>query len=112
MDQHIFVFITFITFVAIIAIVIVSWYNYRLKKRIIDSGPIDEGALNFLRKLTDAGSEQLKWGCILFAGGLGLLINQFLPYDGDAPALWGIEIMFVAAGFLTYYFIINRKQRG
>jgi hypothetical protein len=112
MDQHIFIFITFITFVAIIAIVIISWYNYRLKKRIIDSGPIDDGALNFLRKLTDLGAEQLKWGCVLFAGGLGLVVDQILPFYGDSPAPWGVEIMFVAAGFLTYYFIINRKQNN
>lgn len=112
MDQHIWFFLAVIVIFIIIAVVIVSWYSYRLKKRIIDSGPIDESALNFLRKLTDTGAEQLKWGCILFAGGLGLVINQFLSYDSASPLPWGIEIMFVAAGFLAYYFFINRQQRN
>jgi peptidoglycan/LPS O-acetylase OafA/YrhL len=105
-------FIVVIILFIIIAVVIVSWYNYRLKKRIVDSGPIDEGAINFLRKLTDMGTEQLKWGCVLFSGGLGLVVIQFLPYYNDSPILWGLELMFVAAGFLLYYFIIRKQQRS
>jgi hypothetical protein len=111
MERHIWPFIAIIIIFIVIAVVIVSWYNYRLKKRIIDSGPIDEGAINFLKRLTEMGSEQLKWGCVLFSGGLGLVVGQFLPYEGDAPILWGLELMFIAAGFLAYYFIIRKQQR-
>ena len=112
MDKHIWVFITVIITFIVIAVVIVSWYNYRLKKRIIDSGPIDEAAINFLRKLTDMGAEQLKWGCVLFSGGLGLVVIQFLPYYIDSPIVWGLELMFVSAGFLVYYFVIRNQQRS
>jgi hypothetical protein len=111
MNQQNGAFIAVIILFIIIAVVIVSWYNYRLKKRIVDSGPIDEDAVNFLRKLTDIGTEQLKWGCVLFSGGLGLVVIQFLPYYNDSPILWGLELMFVAAGFLLYYFIIRKQQR-
>lgn len=100
-----------IIIVIVIATVIISWYNYRLKKRIIDSGPIDHDALTFLKKLTDNGSEQLKWGCVLFMGGLGLVIDHFLSNGDEESVLpFGVEIMFIAAGFLIYYLIIRRRD--
>ncbi|HWD88151.1 MAG TPA: DUF6249 domain-containing protein [Mucilaginibacter sp.] len=108
---HIFVFITLIIIVIVIATVIINWYNYRLKKRIIDSGPIDHDALNFLKKLTDNGTEQLKWGCVLFMGGLGLVIDHYLSYEEDSVLPFGIELMFIAAGFLIYYFFVTLKQK-
>lgn len=111
MDGKIFVFITVIVIVIVIATVIISWYNYRLKKRIIDSGPIDNDAINFLKKLTDSGTEQLKWGCVLFMTGLGLVITHYVSYDEGSVLPYGIEIMFTAAGFLIYYFFITYKQR-
>ena len=110
MDQHIGPFLVMGILIITIAIVIISWYNYRLKKRIIDSGPIDNEAINFLKKLTDTGAEQLKWGCVLFFGGLGLVVSHYLPYDYDSSLPLGIEVMFVAAGFLIYYLIIRRRE--
>ena len=107
---HIFVFITMIIIVIVIAVVIISWYNYRLKKRIIDAGPIDNDAIKFLKRLTDTGSEQLKWGCILFMSGFGLVTLQFLPYDDESSLPYGLEIMFIAAGFLIYYLIIRKRE--
>ena len=95
----------------IIAVVITAWYNYRLKKRIIESGPIDNDAINFLKKLIDSGAEQLKWGCVLFMSGLGLVVTHYLSYEEDSILPYGIEIMFIAAGFLIYYFFITLKQR-
>jgi len=95
----------------IIAVVITAWYNYRLKKRIIESGPIDNDAINFLKKLIDSGAEQLKWGCVLFMSGLGLVVTHYLSYEEDSVLPYGIEIMFIAAGFLIYYFFITLKQR-
>ncbi|MBS1532878.1 MAG: hypothetical protein JSU01_21420 [Bacteroidetes bacterium] len=111
MDQHIAFFAGVVIIVIVIAVVIVSWYNYRLKRRIIDSGPIDDDAINFLKKLTDTGAEQLKWGCVLFMSGLGLVVTHYLSYEDDSVLPYGIEIMFIAAGFLIYYFFITRKQK-
>ena len=110
MDKHIAVFLVVGVVVITIAVVIISWYNYRLKKRIIESGPIDNDAINFLKKLTDTGAEQLKWGCVLFFGGLGLVVSHYLPYEEDSALPYGVEIMFIAAGFLIYYLIIRRRE--
>jgi hypothetical protein len=111
MDQHIAPFLTIGTIVITIAVIIISWYNYRLKKSIIDSGPIDKDAVNFLNKLTDMGAEQLKWGCVLFMSGLGLVVAHYLPYDEESVLPYGIELMFIASGFLIYYLFITLKQK-
>ena len=111
MDQHIAFFAAIVFVFIVIAVVIIAWYNYRLKKRIIDSGPIDNDAINFLKKLTDSGVEQLKWGCVLFMSGLGLVVTHYLSYDDGSVLPYGIEIMFIAAGFLIYYFFITLKQK-
>jgi hypothetical protein len=111
MDQHIAFFAAIVFVFIVIAVVIIAWYNYRLKKRIIDSGPIDNDAINFLKKLTDSGAEQLKWGCVLFMSGLGLVVTHYLSYDDGSVLPYGIEIMFIAAGFLIYYFFITLKQK-
>ena|SRR5579863_3904176 len=111
MDQHIAFFAAVVFVFIVIAVVIIAWYNYRLKKRIIDSGPIDNDAINFLKKLTDSGIEQLKWGCVLFMSGLGLVVTHYLSYDEGSVLPYGIEIMFIAAGFLIYYFFITLRQK-
>jgi uncharacterized protein DUF6249 len=111
MDQHIAFFAAIVIVFIIIAVVIIAWYNYRLKRRIIDSGPIDNDSINFLRKLMDSGAEQLKWGCVLFMSGLGLVVTHYLSYEDDSVLPYGIEIMFIAAGFLIYYFFITLKQK-
>jgi hypothetical protein len=110
MDQHVAVFMVVGVIFITIATVIISWYNYRLKKRIIDSGPIDNDAIKFLKRLTDSGAEQLKWGCILFFGGMGLVVCHYLAYDEDSALPYGVELMFVSAGFLIYYLIIRRRD--
>lgn len=111
MSERIGALLVVVIVVIVIAVVIISWYNYRLKKRIIDSGPIDNDAINFLKKLIDSGAEQLKWGCVLFMSGLGLVVTHYLSYDEDSILPYGIEIMFIAAGFLIYYFFITLKQK-
>ena len=111
MDQHIAFFAAVVIIFIVIAVVITAWYNYRLKKRIIDSGPIDNDAINFLKKLVDSGAEQLKWGCVLFMSGLGLVVTHYLSYEDYSVLPYGIEIMFIAAGFLIYYFFITLKNK-
>ncbi len=112
MDQHIAFFVAVIAFILIVARVIISWYNYRLKKRIIDSGPVNDDALGFLKTLASAEMESLKWGCVVFSGGLGLVILDFIPYASNSSLPYGLEAMFVAAGFLAYYVLVRRQQQS
>lgn len=110
MDQHIALFLAAVLIVLIIAWVIISWYNFRLKKRIIDSGPLNEDARGFLKNLAGSGADSLKWGCVVFTGGLGLVVINFIPYEFGSALPYGLEAMFIAAGFLTYYAIMRKQQ--
>ena len=106
-------FIIVIVFFILIAIFILALYNYRLKKRIIDAGPLDETGLKFLQQLSGFGTEAMKWAIILFTTGLGLVVMQFIPYSAeDSPLPYGVEMLFVAAGFFLYYlFIRNHRDK-
>jgi len=110
MDQHIAFFLVVAVLVITIAWVIIAWYNYRLKKRIIESGPLDAEAMSFVKKLSGSGTDSLKWGCIVFAGGLGLVVINYIPYDFGSSLPYGLESMFIAAGFLVYYALMRKQQ--
>jgi len=96
----------------IVMVIIISLFNFILRKRIIGKGPVDNNALQFMDKLSGFGSETLKWGLILFFGGMGLVVLEFVPYHADESTLpYGLEIMFLAAGFLVYFLIMRKEQK-
>lgn len=104
-------FIIVIIFFVLIAIFILALYNYRLKKRIIDAGPLDETGLKFLQQLSGSGIEAMKWAIILSTTGLGLIVMQFIPFSAeDSPLPYGVELLFVAAGFFLYYLFIRQHR--
>lgn len=106
------IFLTPIAICIVVAIIIIALYNYRLKKRIIDSGPIDDNTLKFLLSLSGVGSEVLKWGLILLFGGVGLILVEFLPYPANESSLpYGVVLISVAVGFLTYYLLMKKHEK-
>lgn len=50
----------------------------------------------------------LKWGLLSAALGLAMVVVQFLPFGGNDPIVYGVVLLFVAAGLLTYYGIVRR----
>ncbi|SHN43835.1 hypothetical protein [Chitinophaga sp. CF418] len=104
-------FIMIISVFAIIAAVITSFLNYRLKKRILDAGPVDENTLKLIPAYSRMNTEMLKWGVILLFAGLGLIVLEYIPYDVEKSTLpYGIETVFIAIGFLVYFYIVKNKQ--
>ncbi|MEV4886439.1 hypothetical protein SAMN05660461_6446 [Chitinophaga ginsengisegetis] len=94
-----------------IAVVIVAYFNYKLKKHIIDSGITDAAAVEFLRQLSASRREALKWALVLFFGGLGLVVIGFLSFaDAESPVPYGIEAIFIALGFGLYYLIVQKDS--
>ncbi len=97
----------------VIGFVINSLFNYLLKKRLIDSGQINKESLDMLLKPIGLSSEPLKWGLLLFSGGLGLVILEFVPYEAYNSSLpYGIEAVCLAIGFLTYYLWMRKSSNG
>ncbi len=95
--------------------------EHLLKRKIIKSGHIDKAQI--LEPLKVESSEEnkypsLKWGLVAFLGGLGLILidilrridHELIDYNyGVLPV--GIVLVFVALGFLIYFFIVNGKSK-
>lgn len=104
-------FVVGITFFICIAVVIISLSNNRLKKKMIEMGHVDENAIKLFGKSMNYQFNSLKWGLILFFGGLGLIIISLFPdHLHDTPLPFGIEIIMISLGFLTYYFLMRNKK--
>jgi hypothetical protein len=94
-----------------VVIVIIAILNFILKMRILNSGVKDEYYIRLLANSFEYKSSTLKWGLLLLFGGLGLVVNEFIPTDSfDSPLAYGIEAIFLAGGFLLYY-IFARKEK-
>ena len=93
------------------AYIITVIFNFFLRKQILDSGPIDDNAREFLKSLAPLGWEPLMWGLLGLFGGIGLVVIEFIPYRlNESPLPYGVEAIFLSIGFLTYYAIV-RKQK-
>ncbi len=87
----------------------------RIRKSLIESGQVDEKAkylyLRGDRRPVDPLSS-VKWGMVLVAVGLALIIGQFVNqfmYFGDAEGLtFGLMFLFAGIAFLVYY---NLKKK-
>jgi hypothetical protein len=85
--------------------------DYWLKKKIVDKGlgAEDASALLKSQNSTDNKYSSLKWGLILLFGGLGLVVINYVPYYRDSPLPFGLFTVFVALGFLVYYFYVKKE---
>ena len=79
--------------------------DMRIRRRLFDAGAAPELA----RAIAGTPQEDpglystLKWGIVLGAVGLALILIQFLPYRSGEPIVLGIILVFAAAGLLAYY---------
>lgn len=92
-----------------IARIIKTFTDYFLRKKLIELGHIDEKASNILGSKEDNYYSSLKWGIIILFGGLGLVLLEFISYDTNSPFPYGVEAVFIATGFLIYYFVAKKE---
>ena len=59
-----------------------------------------------------AFGDALKWGLVIGALGLGLIIVQFLPYDADDPIVSGLVLLSGSIGLLGYYATARRISQA
>jgi hypothetical protein len=108
--KQIIPFLAVIAILIIVAIVISTLFNYRLKKQIMQNGTVNDNVLRLMNKLS-GGSDFLKWGLILLFGGIGLIVLEYLPFHADeSPLPYGVEAIFLAAGFLAYYGLVRKNH--
>lgn len=105
----VFVIMTIFGGTALIVYIISS---FRLRTKILRAGKLDltpEQIKALYKNVSMTAEAPLKWGLILFSGGLGLVLIDFLNADLHSTLPWGIEVIFVSMGFLTYYALTKNK---
>lgn len=98
-----------------------SFTDFLLKRKIIKAGHIDHaGILEPIRESREENKfPTLKWGLVALMAGAGLIIIELLGWgdtykwvkDYNSMMPIGIELVFIAAGFLIYFFIVNTKKK-
>jgi len=104
-------FVVMIALLIAVVILTTAILNYRLKKRIVQSIPLNEPLVQKLFKPDGWQLEMLKWCLLLFFGGLGLIVLEFIPFPADqSPLPYGVESIFISIGFGIYYLVIRKQQ--
>src|SRR5690606_36373941 len=103
-----------ITLFICITIIIISLSNNRLKRKMIELGHVDENSIKLLNSTQSWKFKfnALKWGLILFFAGMGLVVIALLPHylQFNSPLPFGLELMFIALGFLIYFFLVKNNK--
>lgn len=95
--------------------IIKAFSEYRILNKLAEK---NEAGINIsdlnLPNLSDP-IHNLKWGIIILLGGLGLVLLYVLDLSSDSPLPYGIESIFIASGFILYFFIeknLNLKSKN
>ena len=79
------------------------------RRRLIEAGATSELVHAVTIKRKDPGLySALKWGFVVGAVGLALILIQFLPFDQNDPFTFGLIFVFGAGGLLWYYMVAKR----
>jgi len=85
--------------------------DYILKKKMIDKGFVnDETQAIFKNHAAENKYSSLKWGLLSLFGGLSLIIMEYVPVQPQSPLPYGLFFVFVAIGFLIYYFLVKKEN--
>ncbi len=95
--------------------------DFLLRRKIIKAGHIEKaGILDPVSAISEENKyPTLKWGLVSLMAGAGLILIDLLYQGGriewvkeyNALLPFGIELVFIASGFLIYFFIVNARKR-
>jgi hypothetical protein len=99
-------------FFGIVGYIVKVISDNRIRRRLIDSGQVDEKIKFLYFKSPNTFSEpfsSVRWGLVFIALGLGIIIGQQFP-AGEKEQMT-LCAMFIMAGiaFLVYYFLAKRE---
>jgi len=92
--------------------------DYLLRRKIVKSGHIEKAGIMEVVSGETNKYPTLKWGLLSLFAGAGMILIQILSRAGrlnwdqgaDAFLPIGIELVFIAAGFLLFFFIATTKK--
>ncbi len=74
------------------------------KRKLIEARVSEDIIRALFRKQSDPEMfAALKWGIVLAALGLGLIVSQYLPSRFEEPLAWCVVLVFGGVGLLAYY---------
>ncbi len=111
MDSNTTVTLMFVSGFLSVSLIIRMILNYRLKSRAVKSGLVNPEGIKLLSTLNGNESEKaLKWGLLLFFGGLGLVAVHFTGDTAQSVIPYAVESIFIAFGYFTYYLIVRKHK--
>lgn len=87
--------------------------DYLLKKKMVDKGYVNEDTQAIFKQHVverDNKFTSLKWGLIIFFGGLSLILMEYIPAGPESPLPYGLFAVSVSLGFLIYYFVAKTDK--
>jgi len=87
--------------------------DYRLRRKLIDKGLVDEKIKYlFFSKDEAYAPSSLKWGLVLTGIGLAIIIARILPYHWyETEVSISLMFIFAGAGLLIYYAIADKRAK-
>ena len=83
--------------------------DYKVRRQLIEKGPIDEKAAGFLvRDAELARLSSLKWGMVLIGLGAALLVGYMYPDMFEEGGVIGLMLVLAGIAFLVYFAIAQR----
>jgi len=88
--------------------------GYYLRKRMVEKGYVDKESVAILakEKSEDDRLRNLKWGLVVFFGGLALIILEFIDVDAESPLPYGVFALSLSLGFLIHFFVLQRMAKN
>ena len=86
--------------------------DYFLKKKMVDKGFVNDDTQAIFKTQEDRKDKypSLKWGLIIFFGGLSLMLMELFDFTPESPLPYGMFALAVSLGFLIYFFIVKREE--
>jgi len=98
-----------IAFLILVGYVTKTWLDYNVRKRLIEKGAVDENIKHLYQNVESPGVlTSLKWGMILIAVGLGLLVGINVSIDYSDEITFAFMFIFAGVALLLYYFLADR----
>jgi len=86
--------------------------DYILKKKMIEKGLVNEDSQSIFKEHDgDNKYSSLKWGLIVFFGGLSLILMEYIDVAQDSPLPYGLFAVALSLGFLIYYYIVKKDRK-
>ena len=105
------VLIVLIIFTSIVY-VIKSILDHRLRRRLIDSGNLDEKSTRLIFQSDNSKLQYLnaiRWGLVLIGIGAALFLGNLFPVHITQEMTIGFIFFFSGLAFLVYYFLMKKE---